>query len=96
MKGVSQKQVAKLLGIKDRTWIYRWESGYILPSLVNAGRLSLLYEAKIEVLFPGLTGLAAERKNGVFERRKAICGWNRQANPMNHHEWGRFEQPQGY
>ena len=62
MKGVSQKQVAKLLGIKDRTWIYRWESGYILPSLVNAGRLSLLYEAKIEVLFPGLPALLQSEK----------------------------------
>ena len=64
-KGLSQKEVARRLGLKDRAWISRWESGYILPSLVNAARLSLLYEEPIEELFPGLMQALAGRGRGA-------------------------------
>jgi transcriptional regulator with XRE-family HTH domain len=53
-KGLTQKQVASFLGLKDRAWISRWESGYVLPSLLNAARLSLLYETPLESLFHSL------------------------------------------
>lgn len=53
-RGLSQTAVAKLLGFKDKTWISHWERGDALPNLVSAMRLSLLYQAPIEHLFPGL------------------------------------------
>jgi len=53
--GLSQNQVALVLGLKDNTLISRWERGETLPSLVNALRLSSLYHAPIEELFMGIS-----------------------------------------
>jgi len=50
-RGLSQKQVAALLGLKDNTLISRWELGVALPSLQNAFRLSSLFQTTVEVLF---------------------------------------------
>jgi len=53
--------VAVHLGLKDRAWISRWESGHVLPSLLNAFRLSILYKSSMEELFPGLMNVIREK-----------------------------------
>ena len=53
-KGLSQSEVAKLLGFKDKTWISHWERGDAMPNLVSILRLAVLYEATVEGLFRDL------------------------------------------
>jgi len=53
-RGLTQQQVAHLLGLKDPTWISHWEKGDVLPNLVSAIRLSTLYQTTIDTLFTDL------------------------------------------
>jgi transcriptional regulator with XRE-family HTH domain len=53
-KGLSQKQVAAYLGLKDNTLISRWENGESFPNVLNLVRLSLLYRQPFEILFEAL------------------------------------------
>ncbi len=53
-RGLTQLQVAKLMGFKDKTWISHWENGGALPNLISALRLSKIYAVPIENLFPNL------------------------------------------
>jgi len=55
--GLSQRAVAKYLGLKDPTWISHWENGNALPSLISAVRLSTLYQTPLEALFSDLVGV---------------------------------------
>ncbi|MGC9603190.1 MAG: helix-turn-helix transcriptional regulator [Minisyncoccia bacterium] len=54
-RGLTQLQVARALGFKDKTWISHWENGDALPNLVSIIRLSALYQTPIEVLFADLS-----------------------------------------
>lgn len=49
--GFKQKQVAKILGMRDASQISQWENGSRLPSLVNAFRLAALYSTYVDRLF---------------------------------------------
>lgn len=62
--GLSLRAVAARLGLKDHAWISRWEGGYILPSLTNCFRLSILYEVSVEELFPDLLKAVREEQLG--------------------------------
>jgi transcriptional regulator with XRE-family HTH domain len=53
-RGLSQKELADLMGFKDTTWISRWENGGVLPNLVSAARLSVLLDMSMNNLFDGL------------------------------------------
>ena len=53
-RGLSQKELADLMGFKDTTWISRWENGDVLPNLVSAARLSVLLDMPMNNLFDGL------------------------------------------
>ncbi len=53
-RGLSQKELADLMGFKDTTWISRWENGDVLPNLVSAVRLSVLLDIPMNNLFDGL------------------------------------------
>lgn len=46
-----QQDVAKLLGLKHATDLYRWETGQKLPSLMNALKLSAALNCPVELLF---------------------------------------------
>jgi transcriptional regulator with XRE-family HTH domain len=52
--GLSQMEVAKQFGFKDKTWISHWERGDALPNLISTIKLSKLYNVPIKELFPGL------------------------------------------
>lgn len=54
-QGLTQTQLAHILGFKDKTWISHWESGNTLPNLVSAVRLSFFLNIPMNDLFDGLT-----------------------------------------
>jgi transcriptional regulator with XRE-family HTH domain len=50
-RGMKQKEVAKLLGIKSASMISRWENGASLPSTENVFRLSVIYRTMVDALY---------------------------------------------
>jgi len=46
-----QRDVSKLLGLKQTCDSYRWEVGQKLPSLLNALKLSAALKCPVELLF---------------------------------------------
>ncbi len=60
LKGLKQKDVARILKLKSTSMISRWEKGSCLPNTLNIFRLSLLYRTLIDVLFIDLMRLLKE------------------------------------
>lgn len=54
IRGLSQKDVAKILGFKTASRISRWENGDSFPNLVNAVRLAALYRNMVDGIFGDL------------------------------------------
>jgi transcriptional regulator with XRE-family HTH domain len=52
--GLTQRQVATLLGFVSDERISRWEKGDGVPHIVNLFRLSKLYEVTPQKLYPEL------------------------------------------
>ena len=46
-----QRDVSKLLELKQECDIYRWETGQKMPSLINALKLSSALKCPVELLF---------------------------------------------
>jgi transcriptional regulator with XRE-family HTH domain len=49
--GLSQKKVARKLGLADTSTLSRWEHGLAIPGLVQVFRLSRIYKALPQELF---------------------------------------------
>jgi DNA-binding XRE family transcriptional regulator len=49
--GLSQKDVAYLLGIKGQTRIGQWEKGVKTPSMTHLLKLSIIYRALVNDLY---------------------------------------------
>jgi transcriptional regulator with XRE-family HTH domain len=67
--GLKQKDVAKILGLKNCGMISRWEKGVCLPSLLNAFKLAGLYCVLVNALFFPLIRLV---KRKIMERQEEI------------------------
>jgi len=67
--GLKQKDVARILGLKNSGMISRWEKGRCLPSLLNAFKLAGLYCVLVDALFFPLIRLI---KRKIMERQKEI------------------------
>ena len=52
--GLQQNQVAEMLGLKSTSLISRWENSFSYPDLINAFKLSVVYGATIDALYPDL------------------------------------------
>jgi transcriptional regulator with XRE-family HTH domain len=50
-RGLKQKDVAEILGVKSASMISRWENGLCLPSAMNLFRLASLYRRMTDALF---------------------------------------------
>ncbi len=50
-RGLSQRDVANLMGHKDTSLISRWENGFSLPDLENAFKLAGVYCLTVDELF---------------------------------------------
>ena len=69
--GLRQKDVAKILGLKNSGMISRWEKGVCLPSLLNTIKLAGLYCVLVDALF---FPLIREVKRKIMERQREIKG----------------------
>jgi len=50
-KGLTQKDVVRVLGLKSTSMISRWENGLCLPSPMYIFSLALLYHVMADALF---------------------------------------------
>ena len=50
-RGLSQKDVAAMLGLKSASIVSRWENGACLPSTRNVFRLAALYRTMVDALY---------------------------------------------
>lgn len=50
-RGLLQKEVAEILGLKSASAISRWEKGLCLPSTKNLFKLASLYRTMVEALY---------------------------------------------
>ena len=62
-RGLKQKDVAEILGIKSASMISRWENGLCLPSTMNLFRLASLYRRMTDALFIDLP--VPQREHGT-------------------------------
>jgi transcriptional regulator with XRE-family HTH domain len=53
-RGLKQKEVAQILGLKSASMISRWEKGRCLPNTMNLFRLASLYRTMTDALFTEL------------------------------------------
>ena len=67
--GLKQKDVAKILGLKNSGMISRWEKGVCLPSLLNAFKLAGLYSVLVDALFFPLIRMI---KRKIMEKQEDI------------------------
>lgn len=51
VRGLTQRQVAQILGLKSPSMVSRWETGTVLPDLQNLFRLAILYRTMVDALF---------------------------------------------
>jgi transcriptional regulator with XRE-family HTH domain len=68
-RGLQQKEVAKILGIKNASMISRWEKGICLPSTMNLFRLAVVYRTMVDALYIDL--LRASRAD-LHKREKRV------------------------
>ena len=54
VRGLKQKEVARILSLKSASRISRWEKGACLPSVMNALRLAVVYRVMVDAIFPDL------------------------------------------
>jgi len=71
IRGLNQRQVAVILGVKSASRISRWEKGSCIPSLVNAVRLSVIYRVMVDALCGDLVRFLREE---IREREKLLIG----------------------
>ena len=50
-RGLKQREVAEVLGLKSGSIISRWEKGVCLPSSLNVFKLAVIYRTMVDALF---------------------------------------------
>jgi transcriptional regulator with XRE-family HTH domain len=59
-RGLQQKEVAQILGLKSSSMVSRWENGFCLPKPLNMFKLAVLYRTMVDALFIDLRMLLKE------------------------------------
>ena len=72
-KGLTQKEVAKVLGLKASA-ISQWERGFRVPKLITAIKLSILYNTMADGLY---LSVKRELKEEVCEALERVKSKNR-------------------
>jgi len=67
--GLKQKDVAKILDLKNSGMISRWEKGRCLPGMLNAFKLAGLYCVLVDALFFPLIRVI---KRKIMERQEYL------------------------
>ena len=68
--GLSQKDVAAILGLQSSSMVSRWEKGVCLPETINALKLAALYRSAVDVIYQDLRLALADE---IWERRQSLC-----------------------
>lgn len=68
-RGLKQKEVAEILGLKNTSMISRWERGFVLPKPVNIFKLAALYRTMTDALF---MDLLRSVKDDIHQKEKMI------------------------
>ena len=50
-RGLNQRKVAEIMGLKSSSIISRWEKGICLPSSFNIFKLAVVYRTMVDALF---------------------------------------------
>ena len=69
--GLTQEQVARLLGQADTTMISHYEHGRVLPPLPTALRLEIIYRVPVAFLFPAMY---ADLKQSIRHQEEILTG----------------------
>lgn len=76
-RGLTQRQVANILGLDDSTLISRWEKGVVLPKIRNVFKLAVLYRSSVDVIYSDLRDSLTDE---IREREKSVLGVGREEN----------------
>lgn len=68
-RGLQQKEVAEILGLKSASMISRWEKGLCLPSVLNLFKLAVLYRTMADALF---IDLVRALRNDLHKREERV------------------------
>lgn len=68
-RGLTQKDVARILGLKGTSMISRWENGFCVPELSNIFKLASLYCTMADGLF---IDLRRSLKDDILKREENI------------------------
>lgn len=66
-RGLKQKEVAEILGLKSASMISRWEKGVSFPKPLNIFKLAALYRTMVDALF---IDLIRSVKDDIHKREK--------------------------
>jgi transcriptional regulator with XRE-family HTH domain len=66
-RGLKQKEVAEILGLKSTSMISRWEKGICLPETLNLFKLAIIYRTMVDALF---IDLIKSLKDELHKREK--------------------------
>lgn len=67
--GLTQLQVAKILGLHSPSQVHRWEKGKRLPNLTQAIQLSCLYQRLVNDLF---WAIHEQERDRIFQAKQAL------------------------
>lgn len=68
-RGLKQKEVAEMLGLKSSSMISRWEKGAVLPKPLSIFKLAAIYRTMVDALFIDLLKAV---KADMFRREEKI------------------------
>ena len=73
IRGLKQKDVAKILGLRSTSMISRWEKGGSIPDSLNVFKLSLLYRTMVDALY---ADLVRTLKDELRKREEEVAKFN--------------------
>ena len=68
-RGLNQRKVAKIMGLKSSSIISRWEKGICLPSSLNIFKLAVVYRTMVDALF---IDQIRELKDSLYKKEEEI------------------------
>ena len=79
-RGLKQKDVARILGIKSASMVSRWEKGLCMPSTFNLFRLATLYRTMADALF---VDVLRALRDDVYKREEKVLNISTNSCPTN-------------
>ncbi len=74
VRGLKQKDVAKILNLRSPSRVSRWEKGVCLPSFSNALRLAVVYRVMVDIIYPDLL---ANIRREIMDRENKVVNTKR-------------------